>query len=53
MRWVAQGTYCGGFPGASQDAAGSVITFHDTDFVRVENGLLVEYWLNADPLSTA
>jgi predicted ester cyclase len=50
VRWIAQGTYAGGFPGASEDAIGSVIRFTGTDLVRVLNGVLVEYWLNADLL---
>jgi hypothetical protein len=50
LRWSARGTYGGGFPGASEEAVGSVITFDGTDIVRVVDGLLVEYWLNADLL---
>lgn len=50
VRWTAQGRYAGGFPGASEEAVGSLVTFTGTDLVRVEGGVLVEYWLNADLL---
>lgn len=50
VRWTAQGTYAGGFPGASDAAVGSVVTFEGTDLVRVADGMLAEYWLNADLL---
>jgi predicted ester cyclase len=50
VRWKAQGTYGGGFPGSSPDAIGRVITFYGTDTLRVEQGKLIEYWLNADSL---
>jgi hypothetical protein len=44
VRWAARGTYGGGFPGASEDAIGSVITFTGTDTLRVVDGTLAEYW---------
>ena len=50
VRWKAQGTYGGGFPGSSPDAVGRVVTFYCTDILRVEDGKLTEYWLNADSL---
>ena len=50
VRWKAQGTYGGGFPGASENAVGSVITFTGTDTLRVVDGMLAEYWANADSL---
>lgn len=50
VRWKAQGTYAGGFPGASDAAVGNVITFSGTDTLRVKDGMLVEYWANADSL---
>ena len=50
VRWTAQATYAGGFPGASEDAVGSVVTFDGTDIVRVADGVLAEYWLNGDLL---
>jgi SnoaL-like polyketide cyclase len=50
VRWKAQGTYGGGFPGAADDAVGSVMTFTGTDTLRVVDGMLAEYWANADSL---
>ncbi|WIX98673.1 ester cyclase [Amycolatopsis mongoliensis] len=49
-RWVATGTYAGGFPGAKA-APGTVITYSGTDTLRLEHGKFAEYWLNADTLS--
>lgn len=50
VRWEAQGTYNGGFPGASPEAAGRKIVFTGTDILRVANSLLAEYWVNSDGL---
>ena len=50
VRWTAEGTNGGGFPGASEDAVGSAITFTGTDTLRVIDGMLTEYWANADSL---
>jgi predicted ester cyclase len=50
VRWRARGTYGGGFPGASPDAVGREITFTGTDTLRIANGMLAEYWANADSL---
>jgi hypothetical protein len=50
VRWTARGTYGGGFPGASENAIGSVIKFTGTDTLRVVDGMLAEYWANADSL---
>lgn len=50
VRWKAQGTYGGGFPGTSPDAVGRTVTFYGTDTLRVEDGKLIEYWANADSL---
>ena len=50
VRWKARGTYGGGFPGASPDAIGRTITFTGTDTLRIADGKLAEYWLNADSL---
>jgi predicted ester cyclase len=50
VRWKAQGTYAGGFPGASAEAIGNRVVFYGTDTLRVEDGQLVEYWANADSL---
>jgi len=49
IRWVATGTYQGGMPGAGAPA-GTVVTFHGTDILRVSEGQIVEYWLNGDTL---
>ena len=50
VRWRAQGTYAGGFPGASADAVGRTVTFYGTDTRRIEDGQLIEYWANTDSL---
>ena len=50
MRWKAQGTYAGGFPGAAPEAAGRHITFAGTDILRIADDQLAEYWANADSL---
>jgi hypothetical protein len=50
VRWQARGTYRGGFPGAAEEAIGNEVAFTGTDTLRVENGLLAEYWANADSL---
>jgi len=47
--WLASGTYKGGFPGAKA-APGTDIRFAGADFLRVENGKVIEYWLSADQL---
>ena len=49
VRWVATGTYDGGFPGATAPL-GTGVTFTGNDTLRVERGRIVEYWLNADTL---
>lgn len=49
LRWVATGTYGGGFPGAAA-APGTPVTFTGNDTLRVERGQVAEYWLNADTL---
>jgi predicted ester cyclase len=49
VRWTATGTYAGGFPGALAEP-GTVVTFTGTDTLRSRDGVLVEYWLNADTL---
>jgi hypothetical protein len=50
VRWKAQGTYSGGFPGAAPEAAGREVTFTGTDTLRIAGGQLAEYWANADSL---
>ncbi|MFI9640509.1 ester cyclase [Micromonospora sp. NPDC051925] len=49
VRWVANGTYGGGFPGATA-APGTAVRFTGTDTLRVKRGLITDYWLNADTL---
>jgi predicted ester cyclase len=49
LRWIANGTYGGGFPGATA-APGTAVTFAGTDILRVEHGKLAEYWVNSDTL---
>ena len=46
-RWHLQGQYAGGMPGATA-APGSRVDFTGTDILRIDNGLLAEYWLNSD-----
>ena len=48
-RWLATGTYRGGFLGATAEA-GTRIKFAGADFLRIENGKVAEYWLSADQL---
>jgi predicted ester cyclase len=50
VRRYAEGTYQGGFPVAAEEAVGRRITFHGTDTLRVADGVLAEYWANADSL---
>jgi predicted ester cyclase len=50
VRWKAFGTYGGGFATASPDAVGRSVTFYGTDTLRLRDGLLAEYWANADSL---
>ena len=50
VRWKARGTYRGGFPGASPDAVGREVTFTGTDTLHIADGMLAEYWANADSL---
>jgi hypothetical protein len=50
VRWKVAGTYNGGFPCASPDAAGRTVAFTGTDIVRIEDGKFAEYWLNVASL---
>jgi hypothetical protein len=50
LRWYAEGTYQGGFPVAAEEAVGRRIAFYGTDTLRVADGVLAEYWVNADSL---
>jgi len=49
-RWVFQGTFRGGIPGAAPDAVGKHIRYNGIDIFRVAEGKIVEYWLCADTL---
>lgn len=49
-RWLFQGTYRGGIPGASPTAVGTAVEYAGIDILRVETGRIVEYWLCADTL---
>ncbi len=48
-RWHATGAYAGGLPGAKAEP-GTPISFAGADFLRIENGKIVEYWLSSDIL---
>ena len=50
-RWSCRGVYNGGIPGSSPDMVGKEVVFEGADFLRVEGGQLVEYWLSADTLT--
>ncbi len=48
-RWLARGSYVGGFPGAKA-RPGTLIAFAGADFLRIADGKIAEYWLSADVL---
>jgi predicted ester cyclase len=48
-RWLAEGGYQGGIPGATAPA-GTHVGFHGNDIWRAEEGLIREYWLSDDLL---
>ena len=48
-RWVAEGTYQGGIPGATAPA-GTRVRFRGNDIWRAEDGLIRDYWLSDDLL---
>jgi predicted ester cyclase len=50
VRWKAQGTYHGGFPGAPAETIGRHVSFTGTDILRIADGKLAEYWANTDSL---
>jgi predicted ester cyclase len=50
VRWRAQGTYRGGLPGTGSESVGRKVNFTGTDTLRVADGMLAEYWANADSL---
>ncbi|MFI7000117.1 ester cyclase [Nocardia sp. NPDC050175] len=47
LRWIAVGTYGGGFPGATAPA-GTAIRFTGIDILRIEQDEIAEYWVNSD-----
>lgn len=47
LRWCAEGSYAGGYPGALAPV-GTPVAFTGTDLLRVHDGRLVEYWVNSD-----
>lgn len=49
-RWVFRATYQGGIPGSAPAAVGQPVEYEGADFLRVEDGKIVEYWLSADIL---
>ena len=50
IRWRAQGTYRGGLSGTGPESVGRKVNFTGTDTLRVADGMLAEYWANADSL---
>lgn len=48
-RWVGEGVYGGGMPGATADP-GTPIVFRGIDVWRLEGGKVVEYWVASDGL---
>ena len=48
-RWVAEGIYAGGMPGATA-APGTQISFRGIDVWRIEEGKVAEYWVSSDGL---
>jgi len=45
--WRVQGRYAGGMPGATA-APGTPVDFTGTDILRIDGGVLAEYWVNSD-----
>jgi predicted ester cyclase len=48
-RWLGEGTYGGGMPGATA-APGTPISFGGIDVWRLENGKVAGYWVASDGL---
>jgi len=48
-RWVSEGVYRGGIPGATA-SPGTRVTFGGIDIWRVEDGRIAEYWVSSDGL---
>jgi predicted ester cyclase len=51
LRWHAKGTYQGGIPGAADGPI--ALEFYGTDILKIDDGLITEYWANADSLWVA
>jgi predicted ester cyclase len=49
-RWSGRGAYAGGIPGASAPP-GTEVSFGGIDIMRVEGGLIAEYWVSSDGLA--
>jgi hypothetical protein len=47
LRWSAEGTYGGGFPGAGAEV-GAPVAFTGTDLLRATDDRFAEYWVNSD-----
>jgi predicted ester cyclase len=46
-RWMSEGVYAGGIPGASAPP-GTTVEYHGMDLMRIDSGKIVEYWVSAD-----
>ena len=49
-RWIGEGNYIGGLPGATAES-GTKVRFSAIDILRIKDGKFVEYWHNADDLT--
>lgn len=48
-RWICEGSYQGGLPGATAPA-GTSITFGGIDILFIQSGKIKEYWVSSDGL---
>ena len=48
LRWEANAVNKGVFPGGDASLAGRPVIFYGTDTLRLDGGLIAEYWANAD-----
>lgn len=46
-RWLWEGTYAGGMPGATAEP-GTAVSLRGTDMWRLENGRVVECWISTE-----
>lgn len=46
-RWTFSGNYLGGMPGAKAEI-GKTVAFSGSDFLRIEDGKITEYWVSSD-----